>query len=109
MKTKELQRRAQQIIDELDKRNINPFVSMAKIALVLASLVFVSVIVFGFVSLDKELVGNMVGAAQGLTVIALSVMAWHGYKGSQALYLIRHLHTRESNALDSAPMERNQQ
>lgn len=99
MKMNELQQRAQDIIGELDKRNINPFVSLAKAGLILSSVVFVSVIVAGI--LNPSLIGNVVGAAQGLTVIALSVMAWHGYKGSQALYLIRHLNSSESNALDT--------
>lgn len=103
MNTREIQKRAQLLIDELDKRNINPFVSLAKAGLVLASVVFLLVIAFGFAKLDPAFMPNMVGAAQGLTVIALSIMAWHGYKGSQALYLIRHLHTKDSTALDNAP------
>lgn len=86
--------KAQTLIGELDKRNINPFVSLAKLGLCVAAFLccFVLMLCSMLVVLNSRLdqIPNIVGAAQALVVICLSVMAWHGYKGSQALYLIRH-------------------
>jgi hypothetical protein len=100
-----LTNKAQQLIAELDKRNINPFVSLAKAGLFFVSGVCLFIIslcsMFLFFDSRLDMIPNIVGAAQALTVICLSVMAWHGYKGSQALYLLRHW--KDSKVLDSAP------
>lgn len=98
-------RAAQKLVDELEQRDINPYISLAKLALWVSSLVYVTVIVFAVVQAiahrDASQVGNAVGAAQAMTVIALSIMGWHGYRGSQAFYLLRHL--GKNKILEHAP------
>lgn len=99
-----IQRLAEQAIEVLDTRKINPYISLAKAVLwmVGVSLVFILAgCFFLVVKGDAEQIGNVVGAAQGLLVLALAVMGWHGFEGSQALYLLRHL--GQKDVLNSAP------
>lgn len=97
---------AQEVVDALDKRKINPYVSLAKGVLWLVGVVLVCVVVGCAVATaikcDASQIGNIVGASQALCVIALSVMGWHSYKGSQVLYALRHW-DQKSDILNNAP------
>jgi hypothetical protein len=91
--------------DYLERRNISLYVSVAKLGLWLTSLVLLLVVVTcSFIVVlegDATQISNVVGAAQALTVIALSVLGFHGYQGSRALHILRHISVKP-NILDEA-------
>lgn len=89
-----LAERADKLVTELDKRDISPYVSLAKAGLWVATAVLVvaaSVALSRGLKGDTGSLGTVVSAMQVLAVIALSVLGWHGYKGNRVFHLLRHM------------------
>lgn len=96
---------ANSFVDELDQRNISLYISLSKLCLWITSTVLLLVVsTCSFIVVlegDTDQISNIVGAAQALTVIALSVLGFHNYNGSRALHLLRHI-SDKPNVLDRA-------
>lgn len=87
---------ANKFVAEFDKRDTNIYVSLAKMGLWLVSCVLVAVIIacvyrcvyyWGY---NTAILTVIVEASQVLVVIAVTVMGWHGYRGSRIFHLLRH-------------------
>jgi hypothetical protein len=84
---------AQRLVAELDKRNTNAYVSLAKVGLWLAGICIVSMIVVGLVSADRSLV---VQSAQALIFLCATVLGFHQYQGSRILHVLRNWNNTEN-------------
>lgn len=87
---------ANRIVEELDRRNINIFISLAKIGLALVAFILIGTISSGIhVALIQGfhigIMSVVVQACQALAFISITVLGYHGYRGSRVLYLARHL------------------
>ncbi len=69
------------------------YVSLAKSGLWLSSSTLVGVVIGGvYATLQGNftMVNNVVQACQVLTIICVSILGWHGYKGNHILHAFRH-------------------
>lgn len=88
--------RAKQLVADADRRSTNVYTSLAKAALWLASIILVWIVVTlsvhcveygGYCTANLSII---VEACQVLVVLSVTVMGWHGYKGSRIFHLLRH-------------------
>lgn len=82
---------ANRFVSELDKRNVSVYVSLAKAALWLVAVLMVVIIVNEISYGRLARVDHVIGASQVLTLVAVTVLGWHGYKGSRVLHILRHI------------------
>lgn len=92
---------ANKVVEELDRRNINIFISLAKIGLALVAFILVGTISSGIhVALVQGfhigIMSVVVQACQALAFISITILGYHQYRGSRILYLLRHLMADES-------------
>lgn len=85
---------AHTIVDAMERRKINMYITLAKLGLWLTSAVLLLVItgcsILVVFTGDVEQISNVVGATQALVVVALSVLGFHNYQGSQMFHVLRH-------------------
>lgn len=79
---------SQKLVDALDKRDTNAYVSLAKIGLWAVTAVLITVTI---VAAIRQELGVVVQAVQALAFVAITVLGYHGYKGGQILHVLRHL------------------
>lgn len=78
---------AQKFVAEMDKRNTNAYVSLAKLGLWLAGVCICAMIVEAIISADRPLV---VQGAQALIFLCATVLGFHKYEGSRILHVLRN-------------------
>ena len=94
---------ANTIVDALEKRQISPYITLAKAALWVVAIVLVVVLMVSLHRFahanydgrgwyfDSQAAGVVVHSAQGLMALALAVLGLHQYRGSRILHVLRHL------------------
>ena len=86
---------ANKIVAELDKCNVNVYITLAKAALWIVAGVLLMLVVAGVALLsrygfDVGTASVVVQACQVAVVVAITVLGWHGYKGSRVLHILRN-------------------
>jgi hypothetical protein len=78
---------ARWIVEELDKRNTNVYVTLAKLAMWIVAAVLTVVLTTSLIVWDLSLA---VQTSQVIVMLAVSVLGFHEYKGSRILHVIRN-------------------
>ena len=89
---------ANNLVAELDKCNVNVYITLAKAALWIVAAVLLMLVIAGVTVLARdgftvyaiEIAGVVVQACQVAAVVAITVLGWHGYKGSRVLHILRN-------------------
>ena len=93
---------ANKLVEALEKREISPYITLAKAALWVVAIVLTVVLVIALARFatanyqgcgwffDSQAAGVVVHSAQGLMALALSVLGLHQYRGSRILHVLRH-------------------
>jgi hypothetical protein len=79
---------ANKVVAELDKRDTNVYVTLAKAALWLVALLMAAVVLHCISTGNWQ---TLTQACQVIVMLAVSVLGFHEYKGSRVLHILRNL------------------
>ncbi len=82
-----------EIVEKVDGKDGRVYIALAKTGLWTCSATLSAVIVMGVkktLAGDPAMIGNVVQACQVLSMIAITVLGYHGYKGTRIFHALRH-------------------
>ena len=92
---------ANKVVDELDSRQINVYITLAKYGLWFIAVMLVCIVLSSVLAacsgnpLDAsriQIIGVVVQACQVGAMICITILGWHGYRGSRVFHVLRNLY-----------------